>query len=88
MVPSSYEILGHFRQRVQHPLPSIQPVTGILWQTWPRLLLDLPGIGATIADPFFVTLPLRSLTIFRHDAHVIADGHTLYLYVVNVVRTL
>jgi hypothetical protein len=34
---------------------------------------DLPSIGVTIADPCLVTLPLRSLTIFRDEAHVIAD---------------
>jgi hypothetical protein len=34
---------------------------------------DLPSIGVTIADPCLVTLPLRSLTIFRDDADVIAD---------------
>src|SRR5271170_3001438 len=34
---------------------------------------DLPSIGVTIADQCLVALPLRSLTIFRDDAHVISD---------------
>jgi hypothetical protein len=34
---------------------------------------DLPSISVTIADPSLVTIPLRSLTVFCDDAHVISD---------------